>query len=135
MADVATIRTGLATNLATISGLRTSAWVPDQINPPIAVIKPETINYDTAFKRGLDTYEFSVLVIVGRVDERSAQSRLDAYCASSGATSIKTAIESDRDLNGAISDLRVTEMRNYTSLPVGDVTYLAAEFVVQVFAQ
>jgi hypothetical protein len=135
MADVAMIRSGLATNLATISGLRTSAWVPDQINPPIAVIKPETINYDTAFARGLDTYEFSVLVIVGRVDERSAQSRLDAYCASSGATSIKTAIESDRDLNGAISDLRVTEMRNYTSLPVGDVTYLAAEFVVQVFAQ
>jgi hypothetical protein len=135
MADVATIRTGLATNLATISGLRTSAWVPDQINPPIAVIKPETITYDTAFARGLDTYEFSVLVIVGRVDERTAQSRLDAYCASSGATSIKTAIESDRDLNGAISDLRVTEMRNYTSLPVGDVTYLAAEFVVQVFAQ
>ena len=135
MADVATIRSGLATNLATISGLRTSAWVPDQINPPIAVIKPETINYDTAFKRGLDTYEFSVLVIVGRVDERSAQSRLDAYCASSGASSIKTAIESDRDLSGAISDLRVTEMRNYTSLPVGDVTYLAAEFVVQVFAQ
>jgi len=135
MADIAAIRSGIATNLATISGLRTSAWIPDVINPPIAVVKPESISFDTAYGRGLDTLEFTVLAIVGRVDERSAQSKLDAYCATTGASSIKRAIESDRDLNGAISDLRVTEMRNYTSLVIGDVTYLAAEFVVQVYAQ
>lgn len=135
MASISSIRNGIATNLATISGLRTSAWIPDQINPPIAVVKPDTISFDTAFGRGLDTMEFSVLVIVGRVDERSAQSRLDAYCETTGASSIKAAIESDRDLGGACSDLRVSEMRNYTSLNVGDVTYLVAEFAVQVFAQ
>ena len=135
MASISTIRAGIATNLATIAGLRTSAWIPDQINPPIAVVKPDTISYDTAFGRGLDTMEFSVLCIVGRVDERSAQATLDAYCATSGTASIKAAIESDPTLGSAVSDLRVTEMRNYTSLPVGDVTYLAAEFAVQVFAQ
>lgn len=134
MASIGTIRAGIATNLGTIAGLRTSAWVPDQINPPIAVVKPESISYDTAFGRGLDTMEFSVLCIVGRVEERTAQATLDAYCATTGTASIKAAIESNRTLGSAISDLRVTEMRNYTSLSVGDVTYLAAEFVVQVFA-
>jgi hypothetical protein len=135
MASISTIRAGIATNLATIAGLRTSAWIPDQINPPIAVVKPDTISYDTAFGRGLDTMEFSVLCIVGRVDERSAQATLDAYCATTGTASIKAAIESDATLGSAISDLRVTAMRNYTSLNVGDVTYLAAEFAVTVYAQ
>lgn len=135
MASISTIRSGIATNLATISGLRTSAWIPDQINPPIAVVKPDSISYDTAFGRGLDTMEFSVLCIVGRVDERSAQATLDAYCATTGTASIKAAIESDATLGSAISDLRVTAMRNYTSLNVGDVTYLAAEFAVTVYAQ
>lgn len=134
MAAIGTIRAGIATNLGTISGLRTSAWVPDVINPPIAIVKPESISYDTSFARGLDTLEFSVLCIVGRVDERTAQATLDAYCATTGTASIKAAIESDPTLGSAISDLRVTEMRNYTSLQAGDVTYLAAEFVVQVFA-
>ncbi len=135
MASISTIRAGIATNLATIAGLRTSAWIPDQINPPIAVVKPDSISYDTAFGRGLDTMEFSVLCIVGRVDERSAQATLDAYCATTGTASIKAAIESDATLGSAISDLRVTAMRNYTSLNVGDVTYLAAEFAVTVYAQ
>ena len=135
MANIANIRNGIATNLGTITGLRTSAWVPDNINPPIAIVRPESVAYDTAFQRGLDQLEFVVLTIVGRVDERTAQSRLDAYCDTTGTSSIKRAIESDRTLGGAVSDLRVTEMRNYTSITIGDVTYLAAEFVVQVYAQ
>jgi hypothetical protein len=134
MATISQMRTGLATNLATISGLRTAATMPDNPNPPIAIVMPQGISFDTSFGRGLDTYEFVVLVIVGRVDERTAQNLLDGYCNPTGATSIKTALESDRTLGGQAQDLRVTEMRNYSSVPVGEVTYLAAEFVVSVFA-
>ena len=135
MATLSALRTALAANLATISGLRTAATMPDQPNPPIAIVMPTSVSYDTAMGRGLDTYEFTVLVIVGRVDERTAQNLLDGYCNPSGATSIKAAIESNRTLGGQANDLRVTEMRNYSSLPVGEITYLAAEFVVTVFAQ
>lgn len=135
MATLSAMRTALAANLATISGLRTAATMPDQPNPPIAIVMPTSVSYDTAMGRGLDTYEFTVLVIVGRVDERTAQNLLDGYCNPSGATSIKAAIESNRTLGGQANDLRVTEMRNYSSLPVGEITYLAAEFVVTVFAQ
>lgn len=134
MASIAQIRTGLATNLATISGLRTSAIVPDDFNPPLAVVIPSTIEYDTAFRRGLDTYEFRVLAIVARASERNAQANLDAYCQSTGSTSIKTALESNRTLSGVIKDLRVTQMRNYGPADIGGVTYLTAEFVVSVYS-
>jgi hypothetical protein len=135
MADISTLRTAIATNLATISGLRTSATVPDQINPPIAVVMPASITYDLAFRRsGGDEYEFSVMVIVGRVDERMAQNKLDAYCSGTGAQSIKAAIESNRTLGGEAFDCRVTSLRSYSQVSVADVTYLSAEFAVQVIA-
>jgi hypothetical protein len=135
MASISDLRAGIAANLATISGLRTSATVPDSINPPIAVVMPNSITYDTAFARsGGDEYEFLVMVIVGRVDERSAQNNLDGYCSGTGATSIKAAIERDKTLGGKAFSLRVTSLRNYNQLTVGDITYLSAEFVVQVYA-
>lgn len=135
MANISELRAGIATNLATISGLRTSATVPDSINPPIAVVMPNTINYDTSFARtGGDEYEFLVMVIVGRVDERTAQNRLDGYCSGTGASSVKAAIESDKTLGGKAFSLRVTSLRNYNQVTVGDVTYLSGEFVVQVYA-
>jgi hypothetical protein len=135
MATVSELRTGLATNLAKVSGLRTSATIPDQINPPIAVVVPQSIAYDLAFARqGGDEYEFIITVIVGRVDERTAQNRLDAYCSGSGASSIKAAVESDKSLGGKAFDCRVTDLRNYTQVVAGDATYLAAEFVCQVIA-
>lgn len=134
MATFSELRTGLKNNLATITGLRTANLIPDQVNPPIAIVTPETITYDTAFARGLDEYAFTILVVVHRAAERSAQSSLDAYCDPTGSTSIKTAIESDRSLGGKAQTLRVTDMRTYQALSVGDVDYLAAEFSVVVYA-
>ena len=134
MASVAELRTGLATNLATITGLRTSDFQPDSISPPIAIVFPVSVNYDETFHRGMQTYTFAVQVIVGRVSERSGQSTLDSYCSSTGTNSIKLAIESDKTLNGKAFDLRVTDMRNYGELTVGEVNYLSAEFVVLCYA-
>jgi hypothetical protein len=134
MASVSSIRTGLATRLGTIAGLRTSAFMPDNPNPPIAVVMPSSVSYDDTFKRGMQTYVFNVLVIVGRVDERTAQSNLDAYVSSTGSSSIKRAIEGDKTLGGVVFDTRVSEMRNYGQLPVGEVTYLTAEFTVLCYA-
>lgn len=135
MASISDLRTGIAANLATIPGLRTSATVPDSVNPPIAVVMPNSINYDTAFARtGGDEYEFIVMAIVGRVEERTAQNRLDAYCSGTGTESIKAAIEIDKTLGGKAFSLRVTNLRSYNQLTVGDITYLSGEFTVTVYA-
>jgi hypothetical protein len=134
MATMTELRTGLATRLATITGLRASATLPDQPQPPMAVIYPDRITYDQAFARGSDEYVFVVQVIVGRIAERSAQTSLDAYCNPSGGTSIKAAIEGDPTLGGKALDCRVTEMRGQSALVIGDATYLTAEFLVSVIA-
>jgi len=134
MPTLSDIRTGLATNLGNITGLRTSAFVPDEPKPPIAIIFPDNISFDTAFARGLDTYTFSVQLIVSKVSDRNAQSNLDAYCNPDGDSSVKAAIESDRTLGGLIQDLRVTEVRDYRAATINENTYLTVTFVVTVYA-
>ena len=134
MTSMTDLRTGLSTRLATISGLRASATIPDNPAPPVAVVMPGRVNYDTAFGRGSDEYEFTIMLIVGRVADRSSLTNLDAYCASSGNTSLKAAVEGDRSLGGVALDCRVTAMTNQGSLAIGDVTYHTAEFAVTVIA-
>jgi len=134
MPTLSDIRSGLATNLATIDGLRTSAFVPDEPKPPIAVIFPENISFDSAFGRGLDEYTFTIQVIVSKVSDRNAQASMDAYCNPDGDSSVKAAVESDRSLGGLIQDLRVTEVRDYRAATINENTYLTVTFVVTVYA-
>jgi hypothetical protein len=136
MASITELRTGIATNLARISGLRTSSFAPDLINPPIAIVEPDStpVSFDIAMNRGLDLYRFTVTIIVQRMDERSGQNALDAYCAGSGSYSVKQAIEWDRTLGGHANDCRVTEISSYGSISINENQYLAAEFSVVVYA-
>lgn len=128
MASLSDLRTGIAENLATITGLRVSSFVPDNPNPPMAIVTPQNIEYHKSFNNGFNTYNFVVSVFVGRVSDRVSQNSLDAYCNPTGSSSIKSAIESDRTLSGRCFDLVVSEMRNYGSVIIGDNTYLTAEF-------
>lgn len=128
MASLSALRDGIAANLATIVGLRVTGFIPDNINPPVAIITPQNIEYHASFQNGLNTYNFVVSVFVGRVSERSAQNTLDAYCSPTGSSSIKSAIESNRTLSGIAFDTVVSDMRNYGSVTIGDNTYLTAEF-------
>jgi hypothetical protein len=134
MPTLSEIRTGIATNLGTISGLRTSAYVPDEPKPPIAIIFPENVSFDTAFGRGLDTYAFTIQLIVSKISDRNAQSNLDGYCNPSGASSVKAAVESDKTLGGLVQDLRVTEARDYRAATINENTYLTVTFAVTVYA-
>jgi hypothetical protein len=134
MASLSDLRDGIATNLRTISGLRAIATVPDNPNPPLAIIYPQSMDYDESFNRGLTTYNFRLVVIVGRVDERTAQNKLDAFVSSSGSSSIKLAVESDKTLGGRAFDTRVSAMTNYGSIDISEVTYLSAEFNLLCYA-
>lgn len=133
MASITDIRTAIATNLATISGLRTSAEMPDNPNPPIGIVSLDSVDYDQAYAKGLVTYNFTVTVIVGRSAERTAQRLLDTYI-STGEKSVKNAIESDKSLGGKAYDLRVTSLNSVGSIQLNDTTYLAADFSVAVIA-
>jgi hypothetical protein len=131
--SISQIRTALATNLATIPGLRTAAEVPDLPNPPIAIVALNNVSYDRAYANGMTNYTFVVTAIVGRSAEREAQRKLDAYI-TPGANSVKNAIESDKTLGGSAYDCRVVSMDSVGSLTISDTTYLAADFTVTVIA-
>lgn len=132
MADVSEIRQGLADAMQTIHGLRTSATVPDAPRPPQAIVMPDRIDYDLDMMRGADRFYFTIILLVSRADDRAAQTNLDAYI--TGASSIKAAVEADRTLGGVVDTCRVTQMRNYAAVSVGEVLYLGAEFDVEVIA-
>jgi hypothetical protein len=131
---VSQIKTGLAANLATVSGLRAYAYQPDNVNTPFAWPLLDSIQYNGAMGGGLITHKFTVSVVVGRSAERTAQTLLDGYLSYKGATSIRQAIESDRTLGGVVQDLIVESADNISTLEANDATYLAIDFVVTVYA-
>jgi hypothetical protein len=130
--SITLIRQGLGNNLATIRGLRVAETIPDQVNPPQAVISLQSVAYDGALRGGLTTYSFMVTVIVGRMSERTAQRTLDGYI-SPGVGAIKNAVESDKSLGGSAFDVCCEAMSNVGSLTIGEVNYLAADFTVTVY--
>jgi hypothetical protein len=132
MATVSAIRTGIATTLSSISGLRTSATMLDDPKPPVAMVMPERVEYDLTARRGADRYTFVVQVLVSRADERTAQNNIDPYV--TGATSVKEALFADPTLGGAAQTSRVTEMRSYGQVLYGETLFLGVEFVVEVYA-
>ena len=128
------MRTALATNLGTISGIRTYADIPDNPMMPAAVVGLQSVDYNQAMARGLTEYNFVVTVIFGRVATSQAQRSMDQLIDDQGGRSIKTAIESDKTLDGNAFDVRVSEMTNIQSVTIGDITYLTADFAVIVYA-
>ena len=132
--DLTEVREGLAARLNNVSGLRVFSYVPDSASPPIAVVAfPESFEFDLAMNRGLDSFPIiPVLILVGRASDRASQALLATFVAASGPTSIKQAIEGDRTLGGACSDLRVTRVTDFKLYPIGATEYLGCRFEVQV---
>jgi hypothetical protein len=126
------VRAGLGTALDTITGLRVFDYVPDSLSPPAAVVEPLEVDYDEAMRRGLDFYRAFILIIVGRMSDRSSQDRLDAYVAGSGASSVKAALEADKSLGGAGSTLQVTSARP-REVVVSGVNMIAYRFEVSIY--
>lgn len=131
---ISSMRTALADNLSSISGIRTYADIPDNPMMPAAVVQLQSVSYDQAFNKGLTEYQFVISAIFGRISTVESQRNLDALI-STGDRSLKSAVESDRTLAGDAFDVRVSEMTNLASVTIGDITYLSADFAVTVFAQ
>jgi len=130
---ISDLRTALAKNLSTIKGLRVVETLPDLVNPPMAMIAIDKVAYNKQNARSMAEYTFKVLVVLGRVSERTAQQNMDVLLAP-GTGSIKYAIESDRTLSGFAFDVFVAETGAIGSVSVNAIDYYSAEFSVQVFA-
>ena len=133
MASLSSIRSGLSTRLATISGLSVYAYVPDSIEPPTAVVGVmSSVDYDSTMSRDSDSYEIPLYLYVSRVDAELSQDSLDEFLAGSGSSSIKQAIEGDSTLGGVVSSARVVEASNYGVYTINSIDYLGVEFSVEI---
>lgn len=133
--NITAIRDGIETNLETITGLRGYSEIPENPSMPAAVVSLNSVDYHQAFKNGLIELNFTVTVIVGRFNARSAQQTLNEFADNSGDKSIRAAIESDRTLGGNAFDCVVQTMSGISNIDLNDGNnYLATDFTVVAYA-
>jgi len=134
VASDVSIRDGLVTRLATITGLTAYDHVPGQINAPAATVSRRLLSFDSVMARGADDFEYVVRVFVPNADPKLAQELMSEYLAGSAGKSIKAAIEGDQTLGGVADFARVREAGEEGITQVGEVDYLAVDFIVEVCA-
>lgn len=133
MADIGAIREGIRANLDTIPSLRTSAFLPGQINTPHAIVLAPSIAFDSTMQRGSDEYQVPVVVLISQAYNRAAEQQLDDLNDGS-ANSVKAAIEADVSLGGAADTVRVVSMDQPGEIEVAGVAYYGARYTVEVVA-
>lgn len=133
-ATVSQVSEGIRVRLATITGLRTFSYQPEQLNPPTAFPVLDSVEYHGAMGGGNVRMRFTVIVIVGRYLDRVAHSNLDGYLSYSGATSLRAAIEGDRTLGGVAQTLVMESGLSVSSLSVAEAEFLQVSFNLLVHA-
>jgi hypothetical protein len=131
-ATISQVATGLQARLATISGLRTFSYQPEQENPPFAYPEINSVDYHRAFSGGDVVMNWTIYVVVGRWLDRTAHAALDDYLSYSGAKSIRAAIEADQTLGGVCSTLIVRSGADITSLDANGAQFLVIQLQVEV---
>lgn len=133
-ATVSQVADGLKARLATVTGLRTFSYQPEQVNPPVAFPVLDSIDYHKAFGGGNVQMRFTIIVIVGRYLDRVAHANLDGFLSFDGATSLRAAIEGDRTLGGVAQTLVMDSSLSIGALPVAEAEFLQVSFSVLVHA-
>lgn len=131
MASLKTIRTAVKTTLeAAIAGLTVHRTVPGTANVPCVVVRPspdETADFLVAMKRGTDTYQLDLLVLVNRADAQLSEDALDEYVTGAGSASIRQAIFAAKTLGLSNTDAHVVGVSGYgAAYEVAGVQYSGA---------
>ena len=133
-ATVSQVADGIKVRLATVSGLRTFSYQPEQLNPPVAFPVLESVEYHRAFGGGDVQMRWQIFVIVGRYLDRVAHSNLDGFLSYSGATSLRAAIEGDKTLGGVVNTLVLDSGMSVGSLTVAEADFLQIQCSLLVHA-
>ncbi len=117
---IAASKSSIVSALQGISGLRVFDHMPDTVQEfPAVAMRLEAVNYTDS------TYTFRLLLALADWDIDEAQGAVDPYLESSGAQSIKAAINADPKCM-TVSAERVERKR------INGVPYTGAELVVVV---
>ena len=132
--ELSTIRKGLATALGRVDRLRVSELIPEQVNPPVAVITRASVDYTQAMSGGLTEWSMQVQLVAGRMADQQTQRQIDAWLSWDNPQSVRQAIEADRSLGGACQTCLVTDAEALTAIQIGDSEYIGVTVNVTIWA-
>ena len=113
--------------------LRVLPYWAQAVQPPAAVISwPEEIEFDKTFRRGADAFVIPIIILVGKVDSRTARDVLSVYLDGSGDFSIKAILENYT--YSSCDSIQVKSVR-IAPMTVASIEYLAGEFQVHVIGK
>lgn len=129
--DLGAVMQEIADQVDTITDLRVFGYPPDSVNAPAAIVTyPGTLDFDGSYGRGMDRIpDLTVVVLVGKVSERTARDRIGQYCNGSGPASIKAVVESGTYTE--FDTVRVTSV-SFDVIAIAAVEYLAATFTLDI---
>ena len=129
------VRAAVATYLQNnITGLRATPNRFLQVNPPMAVIAPQTgtlIRYSQSFDAETD-YNLRAIILVSEGDSSQGMDLLDAYLSPTGNQSVYAAVQADPTLGGAVSYAAVIEATGYGLTNWNGVDYLAVSLILNI---
>lgn len=129
--NLSTAFTELGAALGTITGLRVQTFPDASVSAPqVTIAFPDSIEFDETYGRGSDRLTLQAVVFTSMTDPRTGFTALLAYCAGSGSSSVKAAIEAGTYTQSA--DVRVTGI-DFDIYAVGGVSYYAAVFTIDVY--
>jgi hypothetical protein len=128
--NLGAVMQAISARLGTVSGLRCFAYPEATLTPPGAIVLyPENIAFDETYGRGMDRMKLPLLVVVGKVSDRSARDQMGAYCDGSGARSVKQVLES-----GTYTDFDTVVVLDvkFDVATIATTDYLAAIFTLDI---
>jgi hypothetical protein len=128
------VRQAVADYLTASIGLRATANRFGAVNPPMAVIAPQTgslIRYQQTTDGETD-YTLRAVILVSQGDSTDGQDALDAYLSPVGAQSVHAAVQKDPTLGGKVSWCAVTEATGYGLMNWNGVDYLACSLTLNI---
>lgn len=107
--------------------------VPDELEYPALVVRPDMCDFTGAMKRGLDTWKFDLYLVMTRADTENAQEILDDFATSGGLNSIRQAIEDNDSLGLDDTTAFVRALKGYGGeFETARVRHIGAIFKVEV---
>jgi len=126
------VRESMADAITAGTGLASSAWLEDQINPPCVQIGRRAMDPRMVFGGTKNGYVFLVKLFVSRISLVDGQRAIDKHCATSGADSIKAAVENGALWGVSVDYAAVTNIGETVEVEVAGVAYLSVDFDVEV---
>jgi len=133
MATIAAIRTAIKTSLVGITGVTWYDVHPGQAILPAGIVRRQLTNFGVDFD-GSDDHIFAVSLYLPLTEVSSAQSNLDELLSTSGARSVKVALEASATLGGVVQFINVERVAEEGVADISGVQCLVGTVIITIGA-